>query len=195
MTVENRRAAGMRTWALFAIFLLTQCANYGAVLFAGTDAELAGRLSVVGLILPLGYGAVLLTLTRWNARYRNAGACSLAAGIINAVSAQAAAGLTLTSVSALSVILMVLGIMAEYFEYSSHASLMAGIGPKLSAWWRRLWKWYIYAVADAFISALLLNIVPVVGGGLLTAAWIVALAVRIGKILLLAANAYTLTKP
>ena len=188
------RRAAARLWALFAIFALTQVSVYGSQFMPASGAGLALRLSRVGLILPLGYALVLFTLLRWNVRYKNAALCALAAALINLSSAYIAAGLTVSSAWAISIMLSLISICAEYFEYGAHSALLAMPAPKLSLWWQRLWRWYLWSIAAALVSGLLLSVIPAAGSGLLLAASVVSLVTRLGKLVLLGAGAWALSR-
>ena len=148
-------------WVLFWLVIPQSLAS----LLSGNilPAEYDGLLllgQAFQLIYYLGCGLVLLKLSPLLSRYRTAGVCYAAGGVVSAAAAllpvsDDAGGLAM-AVSLASLLGTLALLAAEYQECMGHSELVEELNPDLSRQWRRLWKLFIGCYAALFVSVLLL---------------------------------------
>lgn len=177
-------------WVLFWLVIPQSLASLlsGSIL----PAEYAGLLllgQAFQLIYYLGCGLVLLKLSPLLSRYRTAGICYVAGGVVSAAAAlfpvsDDASGLAM-AVSLASLLGTLALLAAEYQECMGHSELVEELNPDLSRQWRRLWKLFIGCYAALFVSVLLLFVSALLGLFVTLAGTLGLLAVMILKLIYL----------
>lgn len=94
---------------------------------------------------------VLLKLGSENHRYRLSGICGFVIAFFNAVFAL----IPEASILITDLIVAVIFMMGEYYEYTGHAEVLQQVDVVQSKKWRKLWKWYIGMYA-AWMGSILL---------------------------------------
>ena len=77
----------------------------------------------------------------------------------------------------LSVIVSIIGLVGEYYEFKAHSAALMGVDYELSEKWESLWKWYMWSMI-AVIAGIVIVFIPVIG----------ALTVLVGAIGLIATS-------
>ena len=140
------------------------------------------------LIYYLGCGLVLLKLSPLLSRYRTAGVCYVAGGVVSAAAllpvSDDAGGLAMAV--SLATLLGTLALLAaEYQECMGHSELVEELSPDLSRQWRRLWKLFIGCYAALFVSVMLLFVSALLALFVTLAGTLGLLAVMILKLIYL----------
>ena len=116
-------------------------------------------LRVPGMVLNflclLAYGGILLGLGSQCGHYRVAGACCLAAGVIQMLLALLPGGAELDGgLSALNAVAVVLSVVSAYQECIGHSEVLTGVDGVLAGQWRKLWWWNVAALAAILGSSI-----------------------------------------
>ena len=192
MDYSRYRRAGAHVWALAALFLLIQLADFGARLLPGGSA-MGVRLGLLALILPFGYAVVLLTLGGWQQRYRLTAVCALAAAGMGVALAHPE-GFSARTATAVNIAFFFMGALAEYLECSSHGLVFAFISPGLRRRWGQLWTWYIWTLAAELLGELAVRLLPGAAAAIGLVTGLAVFAQRTGKLVLLPVSARELRR-
>lgn len=137
--------------ALFVVNFIVQQIKAPAILSA-----------VVSLVRGVAVGYILLQLAPVHKGYWTAGCFSVILSIVDAATSQLP-----DDALNLSILILIPALVASfvqmYFEYTTHAAVLAGLDEDFSGKWRRLWKWTIGLLAGLFGCILVMRLEPMFG--------------------------------
>lgn len=184
-----RRIPILGKW-LWILFWLIIPSSIGSLLGNDTISQLSPGLYLVGVVLNtatrLIFGLILLKLGSENFYYKVSGICCLIAGGLSLVS-------TLLTGNAenpiweqlLMLPAAIVGIIAEYNEYTGHAEVLEKLDPDLSEKWTKLWVWYLSMTLCIVGCVVLLFIAPMLAALILLGSAIGVAVVSVIKLLYL----------
>ena len=181
---------GKWLWVLFWLIIPNIVAN---ILTNETVAGWIPVLRIPGQVLTvvyaLAYGIVLIRLIAQDDRYRTAGICMLATGVVGILMCIPAFWGDVWWALTLALITAIVVPIGQYNEMTAHSVVLTGVDNELSEKWSKLWKWYIGLIGAAIGGVLLAFISPFLGGLVTLAAGIGMPIVGIVKLVYLYATA------
>ncbi len=188
---ESAALLGKWLWILFWLFIPGIIAG---LMTNDNIVKYFPSLSLPGEILNAlylaAYGVILLKLLSQDDRYKIAGACKLLGFIWCVIAVIVTFGKQPDIVLWFSVIVAVIELVGEYYEYMAHAAVLRGFDNELSEKWIMLWKWYIGLFLAMIGSILFILVIPVIGLIATIVALIGAVAVSVLKLVYLYRTAY-----
>lgn len=141
---------------------------------------------ILNTLSRVAYGLILLKLGAEEDGYRKAGIyCTIASVLTAAMTVFSASSQSAGWTLFITVPAGIVGMIAEYHEYSTHSAVLADLDSELSEKWTLLWKWYIGLMLGMFGSLFLMLLGPTLGVLCLLAAAIGSLVVYILKLVYL----------
>ena len=104
---------------------------------------------IVGMIISITaaviYAVILMKISSANITYRNAGICRIIVQVLSVISLFWGAESVIYIV--ISIIIAVVGLIAEYNEMNAHSEVLVDVNDYLTEKWLTLWYWNIAAIA------------------------------------------------
>jgi hypothetical protein len=157
-----RRWLGILFWLIIPSVIGSIMSNMASLVFEG---------NVIKVLTSLAYGLILLRLSRVEDNYQKAGTLWL---VSMGMALLPMVGINLGPI--LSISALVISLVALFYEYNGHSSVLDSVDEYLSDAWEQLWKWTLY-VYVGLIGGLLLLFVS------LTLGYIVVIFALIGLII------------
>ena len=170
---------------IWYLFLLVIPNTIGSVMTQESTWGACSVVIIIGNLLQsacsLAYGAILLKVAVEEEKYQTAGAFVLIAAVGGLLTFGVDdSGLTFL----IGVLITIVNLYGQYFEYMGHASALQYVDDELSANWENLWKWDIGMRIGMICSAFLV-LVPLIGILLLFGVAIGVIVVSILKLVYL----------
>lgn len=159
-SVKKEQAAVLGKWLWILFWLIIPSAIAGIL----SNENLFGKESgvyIFGTILSMAvgilYGVILLPMRSIEEKYRMAGIFSILAAVLSM-------GLEVIHVENPLMVMviglptLILGLVAKYYEFHSHAAVLRDFDLAFSQKWLTLWKWYCVTIVGMIVSALLVLI-------------------------------------
>lgn len=165
VTKEKALFLGKWLWILFWLFIPLTLTN---LMTNKTIVEWFPSLNLIGNILStifsVIYGLVLIKLSSENKHYRTSGICWLFVSVLSLVVLSILDDSdNAILILSLSLPILVVSLVSEYYEYIGHAGVLSSIYTELSEKWISLWKWYIKVLIALFVGLIITLIVPILG--------------------------------
>lgn len=181
---RNAQLLGKWLWMLFWLIIPSAI---GSLMTNDTILALFPQLEVTGQIINIlcsvAYMVILLKISPVERDYRTAGICYL----VSVVMATLVLVLidAFLAVSILALPMVIVSIVAEYYEMHAHAAVLYGVDDELAAKWLKLWRWNLYTYGAMIVSVVLMIVVAMLGLLVLMAAMIALIVVSICKLVYL----------
>ena len=146
-TAKKEQAEVLGKWLWILFWLIIPSAIAGIL----SNENLFGKESGVYI------GVILLPMRGVEEKYRIAGIFSILAAVLSM-------GLEVIQVESPLMVLviglptLILGLIAKYYEFHSHAAVLREFDLEFSQKWLTLWKWYCVTIVGMIVSALLVLI-------------------------------------
>ncbi|WP_417017878.1 hypothetical protein [Anaerotignum sp.] len=108
---------------------------------------------VVGIL----YGMILMPMKEVEEKYRMAGIFSILAAVLS-MALEVVQVENPLMVLVIGLPTLILGLVAKYYEFHSHAAVLRDFDLEFSQKWLTLWKWYCVVIAGMIVSALVVLI-------------------------------------
>ena len=181
---RNAQLLGKWLWVLFWLIIPSAV---GSLMTNDTILTLFPQLEVPGQIINIlcsvAYMVILLKISPVERDYRTAGICHLL-GVVMATLVLVLIDAFL-AVSILALPMVIVSIVAEYYEMHAHAAVLYGVDDELAAKWLKLWRWNLYTYGAMIVSLLLMIVIAMLGLLVLMAAMIALIVVSICKLVYL----------
>lgn len=181
---RNAQLLGKWLWVLFWLIIPSAI---GSLMTNDTILTLFPQLEVPGQIINIlcsvAYMVILLKISPVERDYRTAGICHMV-GVVMATLVLVLIDAFL-AVSILALPMVIVSIVAEYYEMHAHAAVLYGVDDELAAKWLKLWRWNLYTYGAMIVSLLLMIVVAMLGLLVLMAAMIALIVVSICKLVYL----------
>ena len=181
---RNAQLLGKWLWVLFWLIIPSAI---GSLMTNDTILTLFPQLEVPGQIINIlcsvAYMVILLKISPVERDYRTAGICYLL-GVVMATLVLVLIDAFL-AVSILALPMVIVSIVAEYYEMHAHAAVLYGVDDELAAKWLKLWRWNLYTYGAMIASLVLMIVVAMLGLLVLMAAMIALIVVSICKLVYL----------
>ena len=145
---EHAEILGKWLWILFWLIIPSAIAG-----ILGNE-NLFGILSMVVGIL---YGVILMPMKEVEEKYRMAGIFSILAAVLS-MALEVVQVENPLMVLVIGLPTLILGLVAKYYEFHSHAAVLRDFDLEFSQKWLTLWKWYCVVIAGMIVSALVVLI-------------------------------------
>ena len=181
---RNAQLLGKWLWVLFWLIIPSAV---GSLMTNDTILTLFPQLEVPGQIINIlcsvAYMVILLKISPVERDYRTAGICYLL-GVVMATLVLVLIDVFL-AVSILALPMVIVSIVAEYYEMHAHAAVLYGVDDELAAKWLKLWRWNLYTYGAMIVSLVLMIVIAMLGLLVLMAAMIALIVVSICKLVYL----------
>ena len=181
---RNAQLLGKWLWVLFWLIIPSAI---GSLMTNDTILTLFPQLEVPGQIINIlcsvAYMVILLKISPVERDYRTAGICHLL-GVVMATLVLVLIDAFL-AVSILALPMVIVSIVAEYYEMHAHAAVLYGVDDELAAKWLKLWRWNLYTYGAMIVSLVLMIVIAMLGLLVLMAAMIALIVVSICKLVYL----------
>jgi len=110
--------------------------------------------AVISFILSIGYGVVLIIISKTNRKFLISGLLIFAANVINLIATlvlEASTGMTIFA----TIIVLIISLVAEYHEFMGHSDVLMSYENDLCDKWIKIWNWYIISLIISLVCALL----------------------------------------
>lgn len=155
--VQKEHAAVLGKWLWILFWLIIPSAIAGVLgnknLF-GQESAVYVFGTILSMVVGILYGVILLPMRNVEERYRMAGIFSILSAVLAMVLE------IIPMENPLAVILiglptLVLGLVAKYYEFHSHAAVLQNVDLAFSQKWLTLWKWYCITIGGLIVSTLI----------------------------------------
>lgn len=173
-SVRTEHAPMMARW-ISVLFWLIIPSVIGSVLTSASVVDTVPKMQIVGMIISITaaviYAVILMKISSANITYRNAGICRIIVQVLSVISLFWGAESVIYTV--ISIIVAVVGLIAEYNEMNAHSEVLVDVNDYLTEKWLTLWYWNIAAIAAIICGLVIMFIIPglaallVLGGGII----------------------------
>lgn len=159
-TAKKEQAEVLGKWLWILFWLIIPSAIAGIL----SNENLFGKESgiyifgtLLSMVVGILYGVILLPMRGVEEKYRIAGIFSILAAVLSM-------GLEVIQVESPLMVLviglptLILGLIAKYYEFHSHAAVLREFDLEFSQKWLTLWKWYCVIIAGMIVSTLVVLI-------------------------------------
>lgn len=155
---EHAEVLGKWLWILF--WLIIPSAIAGIL----SNENLFGKESgvylfgiVLSMVVGILYGVILIPMKSVEEKYRMAGIFSILAAVL-AMALEVIQVENPLMVLVIGLPTLILGLVAKYYEFHSHAAVLRDFDLEFSQKWLTLWKWYCVVIVGMIASALVVLI-------------------------------------
>ena len=182
----NRNAQLLGKW-LWVLFWLIIPSAIGSLMTNDTILALFPQLEapgqIINILCSVAYMVILLKISPVERDYRTAGICHMV-GVVMATLVLVLIDAFL-AVSILALPVVIVSIVAEYYEMHAHAAVLYGVDYELAAKWLKLWRRNLYTYGAMIASLVLMIVIAMLGLLVLMAAMIALIVVSICKLVYL----------
>lgn len=181
---RNAQLLGKWLWVLFWLIIPSAVGSLmtnDTILTVFPQLEVPGQ--IINILCSVAYMVILLKISPVERDYRTAGICHMVS-VVMATLVLVLVDMFL-AVSILALPMVILSIVAEYYEMHAHAAVLYGVDDELAAKWLKLWKWNLYTYGAMIGSIVLMIVVAILGLLVLMAAMIALIVVSICKLVYL----------
>lgn len=159
-TVQKEHAAILGKWLWILFWLIIPSAIAGIL----GNKNLFGQESVVyvfgtilSMVVGILYGVILIPMRSVEERYRMAGIFSILSVVLS-MSLEIISMENPLAVMLIGLLALVVGLVAKYYEFHSHAAVLQNVDLAFSQKWLTLWKWYCIMIVGLIASTLIVFI-------------------------------------
>ena len=181
---RNAQLLGKWLWVLFWLIIPSAIGSLmtnDTILALFPQLEAPGQ--IINILCSVAYMVILLKISPVERDYRTAGICYLV-GVVMATLVLVLIDAFL-AVSILALPMVIVSIVAEYYEMHAHAAVLHGVDDELAAKWLKLWRWNLYTYGTMIVSLVLMIVIAMLGLLVLMAAMIALIVVSICKLVYL----------
>ncbi len=155
---EHAEVLGKWLWILFWLIIPSAIAGIlGNENIFGKESTVYVFGTILSMVVGILYGVFLMPMTKVEEKYRMAGIFS----IFSAVLAMALEVIQVENPLVVLIIglpVLILGLVAKYYEFHSHAAVLQDFDLEFSQKWLKLWKWYCVVIVGMIVSTLVVLI-------------------------------------
>ena len=155
---EHAEILGKWLWILFWLIIPSAIAGIlGNENLFGKESGVYIFGTILSMVVGILYGVILMPMKEVEEKYRMAGSFSILAAVLS-MALEVVQVENPLMVLVIGLPTLILGLVAKYYEFHSHAAVLRDFDLEFSQKWLTLWKWYCVVIAGMIVSALVVLI-------------------------------------